>query len=152
MDSVRNALQACTKDFVLIHDAARPFASEALFARVEAALDADHCVIPVVPLVDTVYQVDERGSVYRMMQRESLFAVQTPQGFPTELLRSAHESAARDGVQTTDDGSVFLHCGLGVKTVEGEKANFKITYPTDLEIARIMAIKSEILEAMHSGN
>ncbi len=151
-DSVRNGLAACEGDYVLIHDAARPFASKDLFNRVLNGIEEDKCAIPVIPIVDTLYQIDESSKVFAVADRASLVAVQTPQGFPLDKIRDAHDKAKDDGTNYADDGSLFLYQGYDVAIVVGEKSNMKITYPADLEVARVLAIKSGILEGMHIVN
>jgi 2-C-methyl-D-erythritol 4-phosphate cytidylyltransferase len=151
-DSVRNGLRACKCEYVMIHDAARPFASVELYKRVYNGIDDKRCAIPALPVTDTIYQVDETGKVFGVAHRDGIVAVQTPQGFPLETLMMLHEKEHEKGLNFTDDGSMFLHYGYEVELVEGEKNNMKITYPTDLEIARIMAIKAGILEGMRIGN
>ncbi len=136
-DSVRNALRAlpvgCTH--VLVHDAARPFVSAAVTQRVLTALLQGHqAVIPAVAVTDTIKQVSATGAVEHTFTRDSLRAVQTPQGFVVQTLRAAHAAAAADHWQVTDDASMVERNGGEVFVVEGDIANKKITNPEDLPL------------------
>jgi 2-C-methyl-D-erythritol 4-phosphate cytidylyltransferase/2-C-methyl-D-erythritol 2,4-cyclodiphosphate synthase len=130
-DSVRlglEALAANPPDFVLIHDAARPFASAALIDRVIAALEKYDGAIPGLPLSDTI----KRGSgalVHETVPREGLYRVQTPQGFRYGAIRLAHTESA--GRALTDDAAVGEAAGLSVVLVAGEEENMKVTEPED---------------------
>lgn len=128
-DSVGLALQHVTASNVLVHDAARCFTPSALFLRVLAEVERSHCgVIPVNPVTDTIKQVRD-GVVLQTLPRSELAAVQTPQGFPTELLRAAHDNANRD---FTDDAALAEATGLTIRVVSGEPTARKITTPADL--------------------
>lgn len=124
-------------DIVLVHDAARPLTPPALIASVVEAVRAGHpAVVPVLPLADTVKQVD--GShVESTVDRSRLRAVQTPQGFTVDTLRAAY---ARSGVDTvaTDDAGLVERVGGTVYTVPGDPAAFKVTTAWDLRIAELL--------------
>jgi 2-C-methyl-D-erythritol 4-phosphate cytidylyltransferase len=137
-ESVRLALAAVgDAEFVLIHDAARALTPPSLIARVVQALQAGHpAVVPALPVSDTIKAVDANGVVLGTPERSGLRAVQTPQGFQTELLRRAYERAA-DGA-FTDDASVVEATGAPVQVVEGDPLAFKITTPTDLLLAQAL--------------
>jgi len=135
-DSVRCALVAVgDPEFVVVHDAARPLTPVGQIQRVVAALrEGLRAVIPVLPVVDTIKAVDGNGVVLGTPQRDGLRAVQTPQGFQTELLRRAYQ---RDGAgAVTDDSSLVENLGTPVHTVAGDPLAFKITTPLDLRLAR----------------
>jgi 2-C-methyl-D-erythritol 4-phosphate cytidylyltransferase len=137
-ESVRLALDAVgDAEFVLVHDAARALTPPALIARVVAALHAGHpAVVPALPVSDTIKAVDANGVVLGTPERSGLRAVQTPQGFSTELLRRAYERAAAGGF--TDDASVVETTGTPVQVVEGDPLAFKITTPNDLLLAEAL--------------
>jgi 2-C-methyl-D-erythritol 4-phosphate cytidylyltransferase len=125
-ESVRAGLAAVPADatVVLVHDAARPRAGAALWRTVRDAVgEACDAVVPAVPVVDTLRQVDG-GTV----DRSRFVAVQTPQGFRADLLRRAHAG----GAEGTDDASLVEAVGGKVRVVDGEAANSKITTPHDL--------------------
>ena len=124
-------------DVVLVHDAARCLAPAGLVERVVAAVRAGAAaVVPVLPVADTVKQVDADGAVVRTVPRADLRAVQTPQGFAREVLERAHrECAAGPGASATDDAAMVEELGVGVRTVEGDDEAFKVTRPVDLLLA-----------------
>lgn len=115
-------------DIVLVHDAARPAATAAVFSRVVDAVRAGLAdgrgvgVVPVVPVTDSIRHVDH-GAV----DRTALRAVQTPQGFPAARFREVLADAA----DASDDASLFEHAGERVVCVDGEVTNVKLTHPSD---------------------
>ena len=137
-ESVRLALAAVGDvEFVLVHDAARALTPPALIARVVAALKSGHpAVVPALPVSDTIKAVDANGVVLGTPERSGLRAVQTPQGFQTELLRRAYERAAAGDF--TDDASVVEITGTPVQVVAGDPLAFKITTPNDLLLAEAL--------------
>lgn len=137
-ESVRLALAAVDDaEFVLVHDAARALTPPALIKRVVAALAAGHpAVVPGLPVSDTIKAVDANGVVLGTPERSGLRAVQTPQGFQTELLLRAYERAGAAGF--TDDASLVETMGTPVQVVEGDPLAFKITTPNDLLLAEAL--------------
>jgi 2-C-methyl-D-erythritol 4-phosphate cytidylyltransferase len=132
--SVAAALAAVDPDaqIVVVHDAARPFASPGLFeAVVEAVAGGADAAIPVLPLTDTVKRVRD-GAVVGTEPRDELGLAQTPQGARSGVLRDAHEQAASAGVEFTDDAALLEWAGATVRVVPGEAGNFKITSLLDL--------------------
>jgi 2-C-methyl-D-erythritol 4-phosphate cytidylyltransferase len=136
--SVGRALAAVPTDVavVLVHDAARPLTPPQLVEDVAAAVrgGAD-AVIPVVPVVDTIKQVDVDGVVHGTVDRGALRAVQTPQGFRHDVLVAAH-AAATDPL--TDDAGLVEKVGGTVHCVPGSDHALKITRPIDLAIAEAL--------------
>ncbi len=133
-DSVQCALRALppTCTHVLVHDAARPFISTQILQRVYVALKNGAAgVIPALPVVDTIKHIED-NTVIRTLPRQTLFAVQTPQGFVREILEKAHAQVELEGIEVTDDASVLETCGYTVCMVEGEASNSKITHAEDL--------------------
>jgi 2-C-methyl-D-erythritol 4-phosphate cytidylyltransferase len=139
-ESVRMALAALSgePDFVLVHDAARALTPPALIVRVVEALRAGHgAVVPALPVSDTIKAVDANGVVLGTPERAGLRAVQTPQGFATDLLLRAYERAAQvAGAAFTDDASMVEHVGGQVQVVDGDPLAFKITTQLDLLLAQ----------------
>ncbi|MCV7077443.1 2-C-methyl-D-erythritol 4-phosphate cytidylyltransferase [Mycobacterium szulgai] len=138
-ESVSLALAALSESvapqFVLVHDAARPLTPPALIARVVDALRAGHAaVVPGLPVSDTIKAVDANGVVLGTPERAGLRAVQTPQGFATELLVRAYRGAGT--ADFTDDASLVEHVGGQVQVVDGDPLAFKITTPLDLLLAQ----------------
>jgi 2-C-methyl-D-erythritol 4-phosphate cytidylyltransferase len=132
--SVRAALAAVDAEVsvVVIHDAARPFASPDLFtAAIEALDDQAQGVIPVVPVTDTVKHVQE-GTVVATLDREHLGLAQTPQAFSAEVLRTAHGRAHEADLLLTDDAAVLELAGFRVRAILGDPMNTKITTFFDL--------------------
>ena len=136
LESVRLGLSAAGKPrFVLIHDAARALTPPQLIARVVEALFAGHqAVVPALPVPDTIKTVDSGRMVISTPQRAALRAVQTPQGFATDLLLRAYQSA--QDADFTDDASLVEHLGSRVYVVDGDPLAFKITHPLDLKLAQ----------------
>ena len=136
-DSVGLALSALPGDpeFVLVHDAARALTPPELVVRVVDALRAGHAaVVPALPLHDTIKAVDASGVVLGTPERAGLRAVQTPQGFATDLLLRAYQHAT--GAGFTDDASLVEHVGGQVQVVDGDPLAFKITTQLDLLLAQ----------------
>jgi 2-C-methyl-D-erythritol 4-phosphate cytidylyltransferase len=136
-DSVGLALSALPGDpeFVLVHDAARALTPPELIVRVVDALRAGHAaVVPALPLHDTIKAVDANGVVLGTPERAGMRAVQTPQGFATDLLLRAYQRAT--GAGFTDDASLVEHVGGQVQVVDGDPLAFKITTQLDLLLAQ----------------
>lgn len=131
-DSVRAGLDALAGEApaaVLVHDAVRPFASAALVERVGSEAQGGRGVVPALPAADTLKRVDG-DRVVETLDRSLVVAVQTPQGFPFELLRAAH-AAWPDREEATDDAAVCERFGAQIACVPGEPANRKLTDPDD---------------------
>jgi 2-C-methyl-D-erythritol 4-phosphate cytidylyltransferase len=136
-ESVWLALQAAPSDveIALVHDAVRPFIDRRLIDAVVAAAAEHGAAICAMPIAETVKRV-RAGVVETTIDRSILWAVQTPQGFRTALLREAHDKARRDGVVGTDDAMLIERLGHPVRVVAGLAGNVKITTPDDLRRAR----------------
>ncbi len=135
--SIANALQEIGdgSPLVLVHDAARPCVSRRLIDRVVAAAAAHGAAIPGVAINETVKRVGADGRVLETIPRADLRAAQTPQGFRTELLRTAYALAHENRTLGTDDASLVEAAGATVHVVEGDPENIKITLPEDFERA-----------------
>ena len=137
-ESVAAALAAVPEgpDIILVHDAARALAPPSLVESVAAAVRAGNAaVIPVLPVVDTVKEVDADGVVLGTVDRSALRAVQTPQGFRRSVLAAAHASAA---TSLTDDAGLVEKQGVPVTCVPGHEHALKITRPFDLAVAELL--------------
>ncbi len=131
-ESVRAGLAAvpAPTDVVMVHDAARPLASPALFAAVAAAVrDGADAAVPALPVADTIKRVDG-ARVTGTLDRDGLVAVQTPQAFRAGALRAAHAA----GGDATDDAAFVEAAGGMVVVVPGEARNVKITTAADLDL------------------
>ena len=140
-ESVRAGLGAVPDavDIVLVHDAARPLATTSLFERIVAAVrDGADGAVPGLTMSDTVKRVDH-DVVVETVPRAALVSVQTPQGFRASVLRAAYAG----GAEGTDDASVVEAAGGTVVVVNGERDNFKITEPGDLERAKTVLATRE---------
>jgi 2-C-methyl-D-erythritol 4-phosphate cytidylyltransferase / 2-C-methyl-D-erythritol 2,4-cyclodiphosphate synthase len=133
--SVRAGLEALAPhrpDIVLVHDAARPFASAALVSRAIAAGAEKAAAVPATPVSDTVKRIDPAGSVVETLDRSRLVTVQTPQAFAFSLLLDAHRRAAAAGRDDfTDDAALAEWAGIAVSVFEGERGNVKLTTADD---------------------
>lgn len=125
---------------VLVHDAARPFATAKLVDAVLAALCEADGAIPGLAVSDTLKRVGENGRIAATVARDGLIRAQTPQGFRFEAIRAAHEAAAAAGEEAlTDDAAVAERAGLAVAVVPGDPRNVKITTEEDLVAANAAA-------------
>ena len=136
--SVKNALDSigdiADVDVIAVHDGVRPLATSDLIHRVLETARRDGAAIPVVPLNDSVRQVDCDSS--HALDRSSLRAVQTPQAFAARLLLEAYRQPFDPTF--TDDASVVERYGHSVTLVEGDPQNLKITRPMDLALAEYL--------------
>lgn len=135
--SIANALKEVTAsaDVVLIHDAARCFAPASVFDRVaNAVIETGSAVIPVLPVVDTIKNVN-KDVVLGTVDRDGLRIAQTPQGFSREQIIKGYEAATAD---YTDDASLLQAQGALVSSVLGDAMAFKITVQADLEYAELL--------------
>lgn len=134
-DSVRAGMAAlpARPSGVLVHDAARPFVPDEVFARVMAAVSTGApAAIPGLAVTDTIKQVDDTGFVVATPNRAHLRAIQTPQGFARDVL---HQALAQPEADATDDAGLVERLGLPVRVVPGHGEGFKVTSPADLVIA-----------------
>jgi 2-C-methyl-D-erythritol 4-phosphate cytidylyltransferase len=141
-DSVRAGLAAVAEraDIVVVHDAARPLATDALFAAViDAVRDGADGAVPGLPVADTIKRVDG-ARVVETAPRDDLVAVQTPQAFRAGSLRAAH----RDGADGTDDAALVERDGGKVVVVPGDPANLKVTAPDDLELVAVLQARRRV--------
>jgi 2-C-methyl-D-erythritol 4-phosphate cytidylyltransferase len=137
-DSVARALIALPDDVdvVLVHDAARPLVPVEMVTAVVMAVRAGHdAVVPGLPVVDTIKQVDEHSDVQRTIDRTPLRAIQTPQGFTRRALQRAHASADLDAAPITDDAGLAERLGIAVHVIAGHEEAFKVTRPFDVVMA-----------------
>lgn len=135
-ESVRRGLDAVPADaeIILVHDGARPLASDEIFHDVIAAVRAGaDAAVPAVPVTDTIRR--RSGGV---VDRADLVGVQTPQGFGAASLRSAHAA----GGEATDDATLVETAGGTVVLVDGDRCNLKLTTPLDLDLAAAMLDRS----------
>jgi 2-C-methyl-D-erythritol 4-phosphate cytidylyltransferase/2-C-methyl-D-erythritol 2,4-cyclodiphosphate synthase len=151
--SVRAGLEALAEQspaIVLVHDAARPFASHALIERAISAAQASGAAVPGLPVTDTVKLVDERNGVAATLNRAALRTVQTPQAFAYPALLDAHRRAANAGREDfPDDAALMEWAGLDVTVFEGERGNIKMT--TSEDFARVERDAQAALADIRTG-
>ena len=134
-ESVYNGLNAITCDYVLIHDGARPMITPEIIKKVKKEVVEKKAVSVMTKTVDTIKEVDQNGKIIRTIDRSKLYNTQTPQAFEYNLIKSAHDKLK--GQNYTDDCSMLEASGYDVYMVEGDYRNIKITYPSDIELAKI---------------
>lgn len=130
-DSVRAGLEALAEyapDYVLIHDAARPFLSARVIDRLLGALSLECGVAPALPVSDTVRR--HTHGRWEEIPRDGLLRMQTPQAFPFAPLHALHHAAA--GRMFTDDAALWLEAGRRLLYVEGEECLRKVTTAEDI--------------------
>lgn len=135
-ESVARALEAVSPEceVVVIHDGVRPLLSQELLTAVIEAARGTGAAMAAVPARDTVKEV-EAGVVRATLDRNRIWLAQTPQAFFTDLIRRAHEEAAREGIQGTDDAALVERLGISVAVVPGSEENIKVTTAADLIFA-----------------
>lgn len=145
-DSVRRALAEAERmvpeaDVVLVHDAARAFTPGSVIRDVVDAVERGaSAVVPVLPVADTIKEVDDAGVVSATVDRSRLRAIQTPQGFAVDVLREAYAQA---GDAATDDAGLVERLGKPVSTVAGHERALKITTAFDLALAESVLAEAD---------
>ena len=145
-ESVRRGLDALPDDItdVLVHDAARPLVPLQVIDLVaQTVRDGAAAVVPGVALADTVKRVSVSApnTVVETIDRDTLRAIQTPQGFQRKVLETAHQAVAADdptAAPATDDAGLVERLGTPVVVVGGSPQGFKVTRPLDLLLARAL--------------
>ncbi len=132
-ESIFQGLKLCDSEFVMIHDAARPFLTETLVNRMKSKLDLFDAVIPTVKIVDTL--LEKKGNNITYLNRNNLLAIQTPQAFRTEKIILAYIKNMDKLSDYTDDSKIYFDYFGNDKyiTLEGDVNNIKITYVSDLK-------------------
>ncbi len=140
-DSVWNGLTYYLShpvDYVVVHDAVRPFIDDALIGRVlEGAMECG-AAVPGVPLKETVKEATDEGMVASTLDRGRLWSIQTPQAFKLSVLHESFLKAKQSGYCGTDDAGLVEHAGGKVRIVPGRYENIKITTPEDFELAEYL--------------
>ncbi|WP_176475631.1 MULTISPECIES: 2-C-methyl-D-erythritol 4-phosphate cytidylyltransferase [Paenibacillus] len=136
--SVYQGIKQISSDWVMIHDGVRPFVTSEEIERCRDAALREGASVLGVPVKDTIKQVNGQGFIAGTPDRQSLWAVQTPQAFRLSDLLQAHQSAEQEGFVGTDDAMLVERMGVPVAVVEGKYSNIKITTPDDLEYAMFL--------------
>lgn len=136
-DSVAAGLAALCADcdYVAVHDAARPLVRPIEIERVFAAAQKHGAAALAAPVADTLKRANAERLVTASIEREGLFAMQTPQIFARSLLEEAYAKVRADGLSITDEVSAVQHLGREVVLVANDAPNFKLTFSTDLALA-----------------
>jgi 2-C-methyl-D-erythritol 4-phosphate cytidylyltransferase len=143
-DSVRIALEltSAESELVIVHDAARPLATPAIFETCLVAAARAGGAIAAIPVSDTLKRVTD-SAISATIARASLWQAQTPQAFRRDLLVAAHQRAVSEKIAATDDADLVERTGARVEVVEASTNNIKITTPSDLAIVEaILAAQS----------
>lgn len=145
-DSVSRGLEALSgqEALICIHDAARPLVSAKLLEALLEAAEEWGAAVPVMPLADTVKEVDVQGMILSTPNRETLRLVQTPQVFRREVITGAYRRARDLGLIATDDASLVEAMGRPVRAIPGEPDNLKITSRRDLDLASLLLKESGV--------
>ena len=150
--SVRNGLQFLSEEIgntsgrnekalIAVHDGVRPFVSSEVIAACFDEAEKNGTAIPVMPMIDSLRETDEKGS--HPVDRNRYFAVQTPQVFSSDLLLRAYEQEF--SALFTDDASVVEAMGGAIHMVTGNRENIKITTPFDLLVAESLILRGKSL-------
>lgn len=137
-ESVLNGLKAAECEYVLVHDAARPFASKNLFLSLISKTESNVGVVPVLPVSDALKRIENEK--ISCVEREGLYITQTPQSFHREKLINA----VTKNLKAKDEAEAWENFGLKLDYVDGEKLNFKITFQDDMLIAKSLVNKKII--------
>lgn len=141
-ESVFNGLQelgaqASCPHLVVIHDGVRPFVTEEMIENTLESASKWGAATVAVPVKDTIKEADAEDFVVKTLNRQRLWAIQTPQAFKYDLILQAHLYARENRIQVTDDASLIEQLGIHrVKLVIGAYENIKLTTPSDLVTAR----------------
>jgi 2-C-methyl-D-erythritol 4-phosphate cytidylyltransferase/2-C-methyl-D-erythritol 2,4-cyclodiphosphate synthase len=135
--SVRLGLNALPKgtEWVLVHDGVRPLITREHIQQCIREVQLKDAVVSAVPVKDTIKQVDASGRITAGLDRNSLWAMHTPQAFRLELLLRSHERAEQEQYLGTDEAALVERIGHSVHVVRGDYRNIKITTPEDLPVA-----------------
>jgi 2-C-methyl-D-erythritol 4-phosphate cytidylyltransferase len=143
--SVSNGLEDIPPEceIVVVHDAARPFFTDAMADDVIAAARAGKCAVPVLPVRDTMKRLDAAMSVTETVDRTELWRVQTPQAFPRTMLERAHSSPLEERIGASDDATLCERLGFPCVGVAGSERALKITTEADFSLAEALTILRE---------
>jgi 2-C-methyl-D-erythritol 4-phosphate cytidylyltransferase len=139
-ESVANGLEDLSDeaDIVLVHDAARPLVGQGTIDRVIGAARANGAAIAALPVVDTIKEVGEGGTIVRTVDRSRLWRAQTPQGFRRETIVRAHREAVQRRIVATDDAALCEELGIPVVVVRGTERALKVTEEEDFRRAEAL--------------
>ena len=143
-ESVMNGLEACSCDYVMIHDAARPFISHEVILNLINAVNEETGAVPVSPVADAIKKRD-KNNIITHVDRDGLFITQTPQVFYRKKLI---EVIKEFGMSAKDEAEAWLDAGLKLELVDSSRLNFKITVQDDWRIAEALVNKNNNKDKM----
>lgn len=132
-------------DIVLVHDGVRPFVTDLMIRECVEAAQKHGAAVLAVPVSDTLKVSDGSGTICKTIDREMIWAAQTPQTFRYSIIREAHDVAVQEKIIGTDDAFLVERLGKKVVIVQGSKNNIKITSPEDMVVASFMSEKNSAL-------
>ncbi len=118
-------------ELIAIHDGARPFVTPDVIRAVVERAAQTGAAAPAIPVKDTI-KIARNGLVEQTPERDTLYAIQTPQVFEASLIRAALQKALDDGAELTDDCGAVERLGMKVSLTQGDERNIKLTTPADL--------------------
>ena len=136
-------------EYVIIHDAARPFVGKETITRVINALDQHQGAIAALPIHDTIKRADDNECIEKTQSRHALWRAQTPQAFHFTPILQAHQ-ALKEKV-FTDDAAVAEEAGLSVALIRGEPDNMKITQAEDFGMAHTLLERKQPIMEFRTG-
>ncbi len=144
-DSVRIGVEAVPAHFevVLVHDAARPLVTADVIERAVELAAREGAALVAAPVSDTLKRSSDGLRAEATLEREHVWAAQTPQAFRTALLRELLERARREAFTPTDDAALYERYVGSIALVRGERSNLKVTVPEDLVIAEAILAQRE---------
>jgi 2-C-methyl-D-erythritol 4-phosphate cytidylyltransferase len=142
--SVQNAIDHIqNSEYVLVHDAARPYLTVSIIETILSELNHYPCVIPGLLVSDTIKEVRTDHIVHKTLDRFSLRAIQTPQGFQLQSLQRAYRELYQQQIdQATDEAKLIEDLGLPVKIIPGDFRLHKITHLEDIEVIKPLLLPS----------
>ena len=144
-ESVERGLAALPNNaaHVLIHDGARCLVEAELFDRCSREVVLNGAIIAATPVTDTIKRVNAKGLIIETPLRDGLWSAQTPQAFPVEQLKRAHQKALDNKWEVTDDAALFERLGWSVRILEAPPSNIKVTTKFDLIISESVLSRKE---------
>ena len=156
-DSVQNALEAVPEgtDYVFIHDGARPFITENDLKNLLQAVQETGAASLAKPVTDTIKRANVAGTRKNLnledLQRNRLYAMETPQAFRFGDIREAYRNVQKEGITVTDCVAAYNSLSRPVTLVEAEQNNLKITNPADVELANFLIHTGSIKKVFELG-
>ena len=144
--SVAEGLEAVAPDtsMIAVHDAARPLVTPAMIERCLESARNNGAAACARPVADTLKRINDEGFIIESVDRTNLWSVQTPQIFRADLLRHAYAEVIATGAHISDETSAVQAAGAPVALVDTPEWNGKITFPADLELARVVLRGREV--------